>query len=96
MDDIPILEKLREIINALGKENKNKNKNKNNLENIINEYRKTTSEIVNGTLSYNLIHNSVKAYLEIYNDYDNPLLYTISDAEELVSRHLDSMNSKTH
>ncbi|NTX79436.1 hypothetical protein FCL49_11050 [Serratia proteamaculans] len=89
MDDIPVLEKLREIINALEKENNN------NLENITNEYRKTISEIVNGTLSYNLIHNSVKAYLEIYNDYDNPLLYTMSDAEELVSRHLDSMSTKT-
>lgn len=41
-------------------------------------------------LTYNEIHNSVKAYLEIFNDYDNPLLYQMSDAEEVVKSYLSS------
>ncbi|MBN7124829.1 hypothetical protein BSU01_24510 [Erwinia billingiae] len=58
------------------------------LNDIIDKYKKTIHEIEMDTLTYNEIHNSVKAYLEIYNDYDNPLLYQMSDAEEAVEHYL--------
>jgi hypothetical protein len=58
------------------------------LNDIIDKYKKTIHEIEMDTLTYNEIHNSVKAYLEIYNDYDNPLLYQMSDAEETVEHYL--------
>ena len=55
---------------------------------IIAKYKKVISEIEMDTLRYNEIVNSVKAYLEIYNDYDNPLLYKMSDAESAVKEYL--------
>jgi len=57
---------------------------------IIAKYEKTINEIKMNTLQYNEIVNSVKAYLEIYNDYDNPLLYKMSDAENAVKEYLGS------
>ncbi|PIJ46461.1 hypothetical protein [Tatumella sp. OPLPL6] len=58
------------------------------LSDIIDKYKKTILGIEIDALAYNEIHNSVKAYLEIYNDYDNPLLYQMSDAEEAVENYL--------
>ncbi|MBZ6390085.1 MAG: hypothetical protein LBE90_06230 [Pantoea dispersa] len=60
------------------------------LNNIIDKYKKTIHDIEMDVLTYNEIHNSVKTYLEIYNDYDNPLLYQMSDAEEVVKSYLSS------
>ncbi|MBC0853027.1 hypothetical protein [Pantoea stewartii] len=62
---------------------------KNKLSDIIEKYELTIQKIEDGTLKYNEIHNSVKAYLEIYNDYDNPLLFKMSDAEKAVSIYLE-------
>ncbi|KGD84730.1 hypothetical protein C7434_4334 [Pantoea sp. PNA 14-12] len=62
---------------------------KNKLSNIIEKYELTIQKIEDGTLKYNEIHNSVKAYLEIYNDYDNPLIFKMSDAEKAVSIYLE-------
>lgn len=58
------------------------------LNGIIDKYKKAIHDIEMDVLTYNEIHNSVKAYLEIYNDYDNPLLYQMSDAEEAVESYL--------
>ncbi|QZY90994.1 hypothetical protein K7H94_03385 [Pantoea dispersa] len=58
------------------------------LNNIIDKYKKRIHDIEMDVLTYNEIHNSVKAYLGIYNDYDNPLLYQMSDAEEVVKSYL--------
>ncbi|WP_241607666.1 hypothetical protein [Rosenbergiella epipactidis] len=58
------------------------------LNDIIDKYKKTILGIEIDALVYNEIHNSVKAYLEMYNDYDNPLLYQMSDAEEAVENYL--------
>ena len=62
---------------------------KNKLSDIIEKYELTIQKIEDGTLKYNEIHNSVKAYLEIYNDYYNPLLFKMSDAEKAVSIYLE-------
>ncbi|MEB6533648.1 hypothetical protein MXM51_03670 [Pantoea stewartii] len=62
---------------------------KNKLSDIIEKYELTIQKIEDGTLKYNEIHNSVKAYLEIYNDYDNPLIFKMSDAEKAVSIYLE-------
>ncbi|MDF7785474.1 hypothetical protein P4910_08145 [Pantoea stewartii] len=62
---------------------------RNKLSDIIGKYELTIQKIEDGTLKYNEIHNSVKAYLEIYNDYDNPLLFKMSDAEKAVSIYLE-------
>jgi|APHig2749369809_1036254.scaffolds.fasta_scaffold16276_1 hypothetical protein len=64
------------------------NYGKNKLDDVIKKYELTIKKIVNESLEHNDIHNSVKAYLEIYNDYDNPLLFKMSDAEKAVSTYL--------
>lgn len=60
------------------------------LNNIVDKYKKTIQDVEMDILTCNEIHNSVKAYLEIYNDYDNPLLYQMSDAEEVVKSYLST------
>lgn len=60
----------------------------NKLDDIIKRYELTIKKIEADILDNNDIHNSVKAYLEIYNDYDNPLLFKMSDAEKAVSTNL--------
>lgn len=64
------------------------NYGKNKLDDIIRKYELTIKKIENESLDHNDIHNSVKSYLEIYNDYDNPLLFKMSDAEKAVSTYL--------
>ncbi|OAE09013.1 hypothetical protein [Pantoea sp. OXWO6B1] len=61
---------------------------KNKLDDIIKRYELTIKKIEADILDHNDIHNSVKAYLEIYNDYDNHLLFKMSDAEKAVSTYL--------
>lgn len=39
-------------------------------------------------LHHNDVHGSVKACLEIYNDYDNTLLFKMSDAEIAIFEYL--------
>lgn len=63
---------------------------KGELGNIIKKYEKTLIYIESDSLKYNEIHNSVKAYLEVYNDYENPLLYKMSDAEMSVEQYLNN------
>lgn len=61
---------------------------KSKLNDIIKKYELTIKKLEDDNLKHNEIHNSVKAYLEIYNDYDNPLLFKMSDAEKAVSTYL--------
>ncbi|WP_034950767.1 hypothetical protein [Erwinia oleae] len=84
-----VLDVLRKALRALEKEKVDLNKQ--DLDDIVRKYRSTIHEIEIDALNYNEIHNSVKAYLEIYNDYDNILLYQMSDAEEAVESYLSSL-----
>jgi len=83
-----VLDILKKALLALEKERADLNKIY--LDDIIRKYKKTIHEIEMDALTYNEINNSVKAYLEIYNDYDNVLLYQMSDAEEAVGSYLSS------
>ncbi|MGK3115388.1 hypothetical protein [Candidatus Pantoea formicae] len=87
MNKNKVLEILKKALLAIREEEILYNKVK--LKDIEHKYVKVISSIENDTLTYNEINNSVKAYLEVYNDYDNPLLYEMSDAEEAVSEYLN-------
>ena len=87
MNKNKVLEILKKALLAIREEEILYNKVK--LKDIEHKYVKVISSIENDTLTYNEINNSVKAYLEVYNDYDNPLLYEMSDAEESVSEYLN-------
>lgn len=82
----------KEVLNILRKtlsdlEREKLDFHKLDINDIIDKYKKTIYDIEADILTCNEIHNSVKAYLEIYNDYDNPLLYQMSDAEEAVDSY---------
>ncbi|TDB42671.1 hypothetical protein [Photorhabdus khanii] len=89
MDKKIVLNILNSTLDALEKEKELYDKH--DLMNIINKYKSVIEKISNDIIEYNAIHNSVRAYLEIYNDYDNPLLYKMSDAEEAVSEYLSNI-----
>ena len=87
MNKNKVLEILKKALSAIREEEILYNKVK--LKDIELKYVKVISSIENDTLTYNEINNSVKAYLEVYNDCDNPLIYEMSDAEEAVSEYLN-------
>ncbi len=88
MNKVQVLKILKDTLLEINKEEVLKNKK--GLGTIVVNYKKTIEKINNDTLSYNEITNSVKAYLEVYNDYDNVLLYKMSDAEDAVAKYLNN------
>ncbi|WP_303848887.1 hypothetical protein [Apibacter mensalis] len=52
------------------------------LDFIINKYNKLKELILNNKLNTNIIKGSVRAYLDVFNDYDNPVLEQMSKMEK--------------
>ncbi|SEQ23608.1 hypothetical protein SAMN03159444_01285 [Pseudomonas sp. NFACC02] len=52
------------------------------LHSIINNYELVICKLVSDDLTENLIKNSPREYLEIYSDYENPLLQKMDHAQK--------------
>lgn len=59
---------------------------KNEIDDIV-KNELTMKKLETDTFHHNDVHGSVEAYLEIYNDYENTLLFKVSDAEIAVSEY---------
>lgn len=51
---------------------------------IYDKYVRLKSCIENDNLTYNLINGSVRAYLDAFNDWDNPILNIMNELEKNV------------
>lgn len=58
------------------------NKDEIKLDFIINKYNKLKELILNNNLNTNIIKGSVRAYLDVFSDYDNPVLEQMSKMEK--------------
>lgn len=56
----------------------------NNLQSIIKKYQKTLDLLTYPTLDSNPIKTSLREYLEIYSDYENPLLEKMDLAQKQI------------
>lgn len=57
---------------------------------IYDKYFILNSCIENDNLKYNLINGSVRAYLDAFNDWDNPILNIMSELEKNVALMIES------
>jgi hypothetical protein len=64
------------IVNSLS------NKDEIKLDFIINKYNKLKELILNNKLNTNIIKGSVRAYLDVFSDYENPVLEQMSKMEK--------------
>lgn len=62
--------------------------NTNELDFIIDKYIDLKLKVESGVLKVNSIKGSVRAYLEVYNDYENPLLGIMRYVEDEVESGL--------
>jgi hypothetical protein len=60
----------------------------NHLNSIITLYKKTLLSLESGELKRNLVKNMTRGYLEIYNDYDNPVLSLMYTCEKELDKHI--------
>ena len=58
------------------------NKDEIKLDFIINKYNKLKELILNNQFNTNIIKGSVRAYLDVFSDYDNPILEQMSKMEK--------------
>lgn len=49
---------------------------------IINKYNKLKELILNNQLNTNIVKGSVKAYLDVFSDYENPVLEQMNSMEK--------------
>ena len=52
---------------------------------IVNKYNKLKELILNDRLHTNVIKGSVRAYLDVFSDYENPILEKMSKLEKKIS-----------
>ncbi|MBC8955051.1 hypothetical protein [Xenorhabdus sp. PB62.4] len=62
----------------------------NHLSSIITLYKKTLLSLESGELKANIVKNMTRGYLEIYNDYDNPVLNLMYTCEKELDKHIKS------
>ncbi|MDE9459737.1 hypothetical protein [Xenorhabdus bovienii] len=85
MDKEQLLIKIVKAIDLLEEEKRN---NKNQLQSIINLFIKTKEKIINNSLKYNDIRSSARMYVEMYNDYMNPILNYLDEVGKDVDDYL--------
>ena len=59
-----------------------------NLTFIIDKYVKTSNLLADEKLNQNLIKGSYRAYLEVFSDYNNPLVDRMYEFEKKISLYL--------
>ncbi|MDE9566347.1 hypothetical protein KKI93_20485 [Xenorhabdus bovienii] len=85
MNKEQLLIKIVKAIDLLEEEKRN---NKNQLQSIINLLIKTKEKIINNSLKYNDIRSSARMYIEMYNDYMNPMLNYLDEIGKDVDDYL--------
>ncbi|MDE9545197.1 hypothetical protein [Xenorhabdus bovienii] len=85
MNKEQLLIKIVKAIDLLEEEKRN---NKNQLQSIINLLIKTKEKIINNSLKYNDIRSSARMYVEMYNDYMNPMLNYLDEIGKDVDDYL--------
>ncbi|MDE9545332.1 hypothetical protein [Xenorhabdus bovienii] len=85
MNKEQLLIKIVKAIDLLEEEKRN---NKNQLQSIINLFIKTKEKIINNSLKYNDIRSSARMYVEMYNDYMNPILNYLDEVGKDVDDYL--------
>ncbi|REF27263.1 hypothetical protein BDD26_2021 [Xenorhabdus cabanillasii] len=85
MNKEQLLIKIVKAIDLLEEEKRN---NKNQLQSIINLFIKTKEKIINNSLKYNDIRSSARMYVEMYNDYMNPMLNYLDEVGKDVDDYL--------
>ncbi|MCP9269130.1 hypothetical protein M5U04_13800 [Xenorhabdus sp. XENO-1] len=60
----------------------------NHLSSIITLYKKTLLSLESGELKVNIVKNMTRGYLEIYNDYDNPVLNLMYTCEKELDKYI--------
>ncbi|MBI6766733.1 hypothetical protein YA0059_24795 [Pseudomonas syringae] len=66
------------------------------LASIILDYEKTLTGLLQGTLSVNFIRDTPRAYLEIYSDYEHPVLNRMVVAQEHVRLYIERNKATGH
>ncbi|PBQ06440.1 hypothetical protein CCL17_01845 [Pseudomonas congelans] len=66
------------------------------LGSIILDYEKTLTGLLQGTLSANFIRDTPRAYLEIYSDYEHPVLNRMIVAQEHVHLYIKRNQAGGH
>ncbi|PHM63290.1 hypothetical protein [Xenorhabdus ishibashii] len=67
-----------------------KSRQENNLDSIITLYKKTLLSLESGELKANIVKNMTRGYLEIYSDYDNPVLNLMYACEKEIDKYINS------
>ncbi|MBC8947347.1 hypothetical protein [Xenorhabdus indica] len=67
-----------------------KSRQENNLDSIIILYKKTLLSLELGELKANIVKNMTRGYLEIYSDYDNPVLNLMYACEKEIDKYINS------
>ena len=57
---------------------------------IINKYNKLKELIINNKLNTNIVNGSVRAYLDVFSDYQNPVLEQMSKMEKNIDVMIQS------
>jgi len=86
MKETDLIELLREILNELEKIQAARGGT--NLCSIIEDYERVVVLLLRRSLTDNLIRFSPREYLEIYSDYENPLLEKMDLAQREVDNFL--------
>ncbi|MFD0710114.1 hypothetical protein C6H64_08730 [Photorhabdus luminescens] len=88
MNNKELISLVKNIISDL--ESLAKLRQENKLDSIITLYKKTLSSLESGELKANLVKNMTRGYLEIYSDYDNPVLGLMYTCEKELDKHINS------
>ncbi|WP_338803667.1 hypothetical protein WDV76_16595 [Xenorhabdus griffiniae] len=79
---------ISEIDKAIEWMEKEKNNNKNQLQGMISLFEKTKVKIIKNELLRNEIRGSARMYVEMYNDYMNPMLNYLDYVEKNIDEFL--------
>ncbi|UDN35185.1 hypothetical protein [Proteus sp. NMG38-2] len=83
---------INEITNALNELKKSKGED--NLDSILILYKKALLSLESGKLKNNIVKNMTRGYLEIYSDYDNPVLKLMYQCEKEIILYLLASNQQ--
>lgn len=71
-----------------------KSKGEDSLDSILILYKKALLSLESGELKDNIVKNMTRGYLEIYSDYDNPVLKLMYQCEKEVDQYLLASNQQ--
>ena len=84
---IYLINKIIDMLNEL-----KKSKGEDSLDSILVLYKKALLFLESSELKNNIVKNMTRGYLEIYSDYDNPILKLMYQCEKEIDQYLLGSN----